>query len=113
MSELQFESGNLTQVFYNLGPRHSDRRPRLFRAPIDLLQWGAAPSTRVDTYVVTIGNRVEAGPVGDTRAAAGREAIEVGQEFGYYDGNVITLDMGPEDFKTNDSVWSVQFFGPI
>ena len=113
MSELQFESGNLTPVFYNLGPRHSDRRPRLFRAPVDLLQWGAVPATRVDTYVVPVGNRVDSGPVGEPRASAEREAIEVGQEFGYYDGRSIVPGMGAEDFKTNDSVWSVQFFGPI
>jgi len=106
MSELAFESGKLTAVYYNIGPRASDRTPKLLRANFDVLSWGAVPSTRVDTYILPLGfERITDEDINDQLTLSdSREAVDVGQEFGFYQA-------GEHIIETNDGDGSEGLFG--
>ena len=113
MSELVFESGKLTAVYFNVGLRASDRTPKLLRANFDVLQWGAAPSTRTDTYIVPLGfERVTAEDINDPLTVDdNREAIDVGQEFGFYQAGEHIIET--HDGNGGDSLFGIHSFGLI
>ena len=107
---LKWESGVLKQVWFNVGKR-DDGSPKLQRAPMDVLQWASVPGGAVEEYVIPLGTeRVSSADVNDPLSSDGREAVDVGQEFGFYVNDAFVIDMVSGH---GDGTFSVQFFGPI
>jgi hypothetical protein len=105
MADLVYESGKLTPVYYNVGLRSTDRSLKLMRAAFDVLQWASTSGGRVETYAVPLGfERVTAKDVNDPLADDNREAIDVGQEFGFYGTTSHVIE-------TNDGNGGNNFFG--
>lgn len=106
-----WESGRLTAVYHPVGTR-SDGELRLKRANYDVLEWQGPGATRTSTYVVPLGfERVTDSDLEDYIHSDARDAIEVGQEFGFYQKGVAIVE--PHQADGSDSWVGLQFFGHI
>ena len=111
MSELRFESGLLTAVYFNIGPRADDRSPKLLRANFDALDWASTSGGAVERYAVPLGfERYTAADVNDNLTNSdNREAVDVGQEFGFYGAGSYIIET--HDGNGGDSWFGVHGFG--
>jgi hypothetical protein len=109
MTDLTFESGKLTAVYYNIG-RREDRTNKLMRANFDVLDWGVS-SARTDRYAVPLGiERITNEDLNDPLTPSdAREAIDVGQEFGFYQAGEFIIET--HDGNGGDSFFGVHSFG--
>ena len=110
MASLQFESGRLTPVYHPMGTR-SDGEPRYKRANYDILDWAISATGIFDRYVVPLGiERVTGLDLNDSDRPDGSDAIDVGQEFGFY-GKTYFIVEPHEGNGSKDELFSIHAFG--
>jgi len=111
MSELRYESGRLIAVYVDVGRRESDRSPKLLRANFDILEWASTSGSAVERYAVPLGfERVTAVDINDNLTNSdNREAVDVGQEFGFY--QTAPHIIGSHEGDGGDSWFGIHAFG--
>ena len=106
---LQFETGKLHAVYHPIGSVNGE--PRFKRANFDVLDWSATSTGIVQRYVLPLGfQRVTDSDLNDNDRVAGSDAIDVGQEFGFYSNKFFVVEQS-EGSGQEDSLFSVHSFG--
>ena len=110
MANAQIDTGRLTEIFHPIGIFDNGER-RYKRANYDLLEWASVAGRKMETFVVPLGfERITDADLNDFDHLSD-EAIDVGQEFGFYTGDRIIVE--PHQSDGSDSWIGLQFFGYI
>ena len=109
MAALQFESGKLSAVYHPMGTVNGE--PRYKRANYDVLDWGVSSTAVVNRYVMPLGiDRVAALDLNDNDRLDASDAIDVGQEFGFYGKQFFIVEPHEAD-GNSDTLFALHSFG--
>jgi len=103
-----FETGRLTDVWTAVG-RDAGGTARYRRANFDVLLWSAATGAAAEYYIL---------PLGTERTNAAEIVLkadgspQIGQEFGYYNGDSMFLDPAQGD-GMSDTLQALHSFGYV
>jgi len=105
MAEEVWDRGKLQAVYIPAGTRGNGSE-RFSRANCDVLRWKAPGKTTEATYVISprasaSGQWAETGGIDERRS----------QDFGFYDVDNLIIESHNAD--GSDTIFGVQFFGPV
>ena len=111
MASLLFENGTIREVWHPMGELNG--QPRFKKANWEVLDWASTSAGSVERYIVPVGfvrfTDADLNDIVSPRTAAS-DAIDVGQEFGFYSFDRFIIEENESDGK-KDSFIALHSFG--